>query len=357
MTVELDALIERLPQVDGAELHLASDCRPAWRLDGPLSELEDTGPWSTQRLRSALRHLVDERDWHELERSGSLRCRSERSATGPIRIVIFEQTDGLGAVLRPLPRAVPSAGELGLPETVIAWTERNAGLVLLASPRASGKSHSAAALVARTITAGPRHIVIVQQPIEFVHRSNTSILSHRQPGVDVTNQSEAVRGARSADADVLVVDELTEPAAIVSALRMAASGSLVIAAVAATDCTAAIRRLLRSAPPEDRPLARYLLSRSFIGATTQVLCSTTGFERIAAFEVLPTSDALVRAIEIEDYAAFWDCFPESRAAGARLLDDSLETLVEQRRLPVAEALRWARVPERFRTSAASALKP
>ncbi|MGH7584597.1 MAG: type IV pilus twitching motility protein PilT [Gemmatimonadales bacterium] len=193
------------------------------------------------------------------------------AGVGRFRVNVLRQRSSFMMVLRVIPFSVPTPEGLGLPEIVTSIAETHDGLVLVTGPGSSGKTSTIAAMVHHINRGQQRHIVTLEDPIEYLHRDLSSSLSQREIGTDTEDMATGLRAARRQDADVIVLSDLREPAAIDRALRAAESSCLVIAGLTAFDATAAIVQLIARMNPEEREVGRMRLADALRAVIAQRL--------------------------------------------------------------------------------------
>lgn len=224
---------------------------------------------------------------------------------GRFRVNVLRQRSSFMVVLRVIPFSVPTPEGLGLPEVVTRFAESTDGLVLVAGPSGSGKSSTIAAMVHHINRAQQRHILTLEDPIEFLHRDLASSVTQREIGSDTDDIATGLQTAMRQDPDVLIVGELRDPVAVDRAIRAAESGCLVIAAVAATDAASALVQLVATMLPEEREVGRMRLAGALRAVLAQRLVAQQGAAagRVPVVEWVEATDVLREALAAGGEAA------------------------------------------------------
>lgn len=224
-------------------------------------------------------------------------CSWGLAGIGRFRVNVLRQRSSFMVVLRVIPFSVPTPEGLGLPEAVTRLAESEQGLVLVAGPSGGGKTSTIAAMVHHINRSTARHVITLEDPIEYLHRDLTGSITQRELGTDTGDTAAGIQAALRQDPDVLVIGELREPGAVDRAIRAAESSRLVIAAVAAPDAVSAVLQLVATLPPEEREVGRMRLAAVLGGIIAQRLVSReAGDGRQAVVEWLEVTDPFRAAI-------------------------------------------------------------
>jgi twitching motility protein PilT len=253
------------------------------------------------------------------------------------RVNIFKQELGSAAVLRMIPPRVLTVEDLGIPPQVAAVGRLTRGLILVTGPTGSGKSTTLAALLDKVNRTRSLHIVTIEDPVEFVHTSNKSIITHRELGPDTPSFSSAVKAALREDPDVILVGELRDLETMTMALHAAETGLLVFGTLHTNSASKAIDRLIDGFPSEEQDQVRTVLSDVLKGIVAQVLLRKKGGGRVAGFEVLRGSPALANAIREGKTATINSMIQTGKNAGMIGMDQYLADLVAQDEVEFSEA--------------------
>ena len=330
-----------------SDLHIHAGKPPIVRLDGDLLPL----PFRKLTARDArlwIEEILDAEQRATLELDQQVDFLYALGEGARFRANAFVQNDGLSAVFRAIPDGVPTLESLRLPPAVRALTQLNNGLVLVTGPTGSGKSTTLAAMIHQMNLTSARHIITLEDPVEFVHRPAGCVITQRQVGHDVVSFEEGLRSAMRESPDVLVVGELRDETSVSLALHAAETGMLVLGTLHTNSAAGAIDRVLDAVAEEGREQARNLLALLLRGVVAQTLCRMVGGTgRVAALEILVQSHAvanLVRENKIHQLETYLSAAGRE-ADGAQSLDHSLFGYVRDGLVARDEALRLARFPE------------
>ena len=257
---------------------------------------------------------------------------------GRFRVNVFAQSRGWSSVWRCIPERIPSLQELHAPTCLPAWLKQAQGLLLVTGATGSGKSTTLAAMLAHLNHTQPLHILTLEDPIEFVHHSQRSLVQQRSVPGHSANFARALRAALRQDPDVILVGELRDLPTIELALSAAETGHLVLATLHTRSATQAIERLVDVFPGDTKALVRQQLSLSLLGVVHQVLCkSVDGTRRVAAHEVLFASPAVRQMIRDNKATQLPNALQTGAQHGMRTLAQSLAQYVAQGVITAEEA--------------------
>jgi twitching motility protein PilT len=340
-------LLDRTCKVGGSDLHLAAGLAPRIRLHGELAQIEGTAVLRDAELRAGLRELVTPEQWQAFDQRGDLDY-AHGFAQERFRANYFEQAQGIAAVFRRIPARIPALEELSLPPAIERLAHVTSGLVLVTGPTGSGKSTTLASIVDRINSTYEKHVVTIEDPIEFVHRDKKSVFSQREVGHDATSFADALRSAMRQDADVILVGELRDLETISLAIQAAEMGSLVLATLHTSGAAKTVDRIIDVFPGAEQPRIRLSLGDALAAVVSQLLIPTAdGKGRVAATEILFRCQGLANAIREGATPMIRNLIQSGHRAGMRSMDDSLLELLAQQRISFEEALRKATEKQRF----------
>ena len=304
--------------VGGSDLHLSAGVAPMARVLGQLKNLGAQAVDSTH-LQDQLQTLLP--DWPTAQDHDSAVA---IAGLGRFRVNVFAQSRGWSSVWRCIPERIPSLQELHAPTCLPAWLKQAQGLLLVTGATGSGKSTTLAAMLAHLNHTQPLHILTLEDPIEFVHPSQRSLVQQRNVPGHSAHFAQALRAALRQDPDVILVGELRDLETIQLALRAAETGHLVLATLHTRSATQAIERLVDIFPGETKALVRLQLSQSLLAVVHQVLClSTDGQRRMAAHEVLYATPAVRNLIRENKTAQLPNALQTGAQHGMHTLAQSL----------------------------------
>ena len=318
--------------VGGSDLHLSAGVAPMARVLGELQTL-DTQAVDNTCLQEHMQVLLP--DWLTAQDHDSAVA---IAGLGRFRVNVFAQSRGWSSVWRCIPERIPSLQELHAPTCLPAWLKQAQGLLLVTGATGSGKSTTLAAMLAHLNHTQPLHILTLEDPIEFVHPSQRSLVQQRNVPGHSADFATALRAALRQDPDVILVGELRDLPTIELALSAAETGHLVLATLHTRSATQAIERLVDVFPGETKALVRQQLSLSLLGVVHQVLCkSVDGTRRVAAHEVLFASPAVRQMIRDNKATQLPNALQTGAQHGMRTLAQSLAQFVAQGVITAEEA--------------------
>ena len=318
--------------VGGSDLHLSAGVAPMARVLGELQTI-DTQAVDNTCLQEHMQVLLP--DWPTAQDHDSAVA---IAGLGRFRVNVFAQSRGWSSVWRCIPERIPSLQELHAPTCLPAWLKQAQGLLLVTGATGSGKSTTLAAMLAHLNHTQPLHILTLEDPIEFVHPSQRSLVQQRKVPGHSADFATALRAALRQDPDVILVGELRDLPTIELALSAAETGHLVLATLHTRSATQAIERLVDVFPGETKALVRQQLSLSLLGVVHQVLCkSVDGTRRVAAHEVLFASPAVRQMIRDNKATQLPNALQTGAQHGMRTLAQSLAQFVAQGVITAEEA--------------------
>ncbi len=344
--MEIEELVRRCQAQGGSDLHLVAGLPPLVRVWGDLRQSK--GPvLSHPEIARLLQAMMTPEQQAAYERGREVDFALAIPGQVRLRIHAYRQRRGQAAALRLIQTSIPSLQELGMDGTFqdIAMTPR--GLVCVTGPTGSGKSTTLAALL-DVINAGQqKHILTIEDPIEFLHENKNCLVTQREIGRDSRSFPDALRAALRADPDVLLVGELRDRETIALALTAAETGHLVFATLHAASAAQAVDRMVAVFPAREKDMARIRLSESLQAVVAQILLCRIGGGRIAAREILIGTAAVRNLIRENRAAQLYSAMQSGRASGMRTLDQSLQELLAEGLIEAQSAVAAAVSPRSF----------
>jgi twitching motility protein PilT len=344
----LDDLFRYTKEHQASDLHLASGMPPRVRIHGRLENIEGRDELTTEALLELMRDLVDDGKWETFTTTGDLDFAYGLEGVARFRSNFFRQERGVGAVFRAIPDQIIPLEKLDMPPAVTGLAHAQSGLVLVTGPTGSGKSTTLAAIIDTINDTYPKHIVTIEDPVEFVHPERRCVISQREVGADTVSFGAALRGAIRQDADVILVAEMRDLETISLAVTAAEMGSLVFATLHTNSAAKTIDRLIDAFPAEQQPQIRLSLADSLTAIVAQLLLPTKdGRGRIAGAEILLRTPSLANVIREGNTPMIQSVIQSGRQMGMRTMDESLHELVRDDKVAADEALRRAVDKPRF----------
>jgi twitching motility protein PilT len=335
MHTSIEYWLSQTLALGGSDLHLSAGAHPMARVLGELQTL-DAALINSDALANELKTLLP--DWLAQDHDDAVAIQG----LGRFRVNVFAQARGWSSVWRCIPEHIPSLQDLNTPVCLTQWLQHPNGLLLVTGATGSGKSTTLAALLAHLNRTQPLHILTLEDPIEFVHHSQRSLVQQRNVPGHSANFATALRAALRQDPDVILVGELRDLPTIELALRAAETGHLVLATLHTRSATQAIERLVDVFPGDTKALVRQQLSLSLLGVVHQVLCkSADGCRRVAAHEVLYATPAVRQMIRDNKAAQLPNALQTGAQFGMQTLAQSLSQLQTQGVIPASELARHA----------------
>ncbi len=341
----LVGLVDRALQVEAIDLFLSTASDARMRVGRELEEIPGTRCTEEEILE--LTGLRDGRQ-SELESHGSVDL-SLDFAAGRVRANVFQHQAGLAAVLRPIRRSIRSLAELGLPSDLQALTEHGDGLVLMVGPTGSGKSSTLAALIDHLNATQSRHVVTIEDPIEFTHENDRSLIHQRELGRHVKSFAAGLRAALREGPDVILVGEMRDPETIAAALTAAETGHLVLSTLHSGSASMAIDRIIDSFPAHQQSQVRWQLAGVLRAIVTQLLIpSVRPGALVPAVEKLIVTHAVAANIRDGRGHHIGSQIQTGRDEGMISLELSLAELTRRGEISRETALAAARNPDLLR---------
>jgi twitching motility protein PilT len=326
----LPALLRETRDRGGSDLHLSAGAPPCVRVDGDLHRLplpmltaEQTRDLAYSALTDAHRKRFE--DDSEIDLALSI------EDIGRCRCNVFRQKGAVAAVFRLIPSAIPSLDDLGLPPVIAMLADRPRGLVLVTGPTGSGKSTTLAAIVDRINATRPVHILTIEDPVEYVHRSKTALVSQRELRADTHSFPRALRAALREDPDVVLIGELRDLETMEAALTMAETGHLTLATLHTNSAAQTVTRLVDAFPAHQQAQVRTQLSLVLEGIVCQTLLRGASGGRVAALEILVATPAIRHLIREDKVHQIYGVMQTGQERGGmQTMNQALGRLVERR---------------------------
>jgi twitching motility protein PilT len=343
----LDALLEYAVARNASDIHVHSAAPLKMRINGRLQEIE-TEPLDRALATEMIREVLTPEQQAAVEAHGQVDFAYTLPGLGRFRSNAYRQQRGLDAVFRAIPPEPPSLASLGLPESLARFANFHQGMVLITGPAGCGKSSTLAAMINIINQDRRDHIITVEDPIEYLHRSQKCVVNQRQVGRHTGSFARALRAALREDPDIIALGELRDLETISLALTAAETGHLVLATLHTSNAIRTINRVLGVFPPEQQEQIKTMVSESLRAVISQRLvprADETG--RVPALEVLVCTKAVGNLIRENKTFQIRSVLQTGSAQGMCLLDGSLADLVKNKVITREEAMRQADDPQKF----------
>jgi len=334
----LDPLLKRMVAEGASDLHMSGNHRPRWRIDGEMREIADAKVLSDVQVWEILDPGIPERNKHQFLDDNDTDFAYSLPNVARFRVNLFRDQNGIGTVMRVIPSKILTLEQLGLPEGVRRMCDNPKGLVLVTGPTGSGKSTTLAAMIDYINRNRRNHIITLEDPIEFVHKSQRSLVNQREVGPHTTSFGRALRAALREDPDIVLVGEMRDKETIALALETANTGHLVFGTLHTSTAISTVDRIIDVFPPEQQSQIRAVVAETMKGVVSQTLLRRKGGGRIAALEVLVGSHAVSNLIREGKNHQIFNIMLTAKQQGNQMLNDQLEALVRDGKVEYDEAL-------------------
>jgi len=309
-----------------SDLHLASGNPPIVRIDGDLQRIK-TDVLTSDSIRSMLFSVMTEEMRAIYERDLEHDFAISLGADARFRVNAFTNRQGSAAVFRTIPTKIPTMEQLDLPPVMRRLAELEKGLVLVTGPTGSGKSTTLASMINHINMNFPYHILTVEDPVEFMHTSKTSLMNHREVGNDTKSFARALKSALREDPDIILVGEMRDHETISLALTAAETGHLVFGTLHSNTASKTIDRIIDVFPASEKEMVRAMLSSSVQGIISQALLKKAGGGRVAAHEIMVGTNAIRNLIRENQLAQVYSMIQTGSRYGMQTMEDSVNDLL------------------------------
>lgn len=344
----IDELFKLLKEKGGSDLHLLASRPPRLRVHGKLVDIQGWESIPDEELREMLREITPADQWQDFEDTGDLDFAYSLPGVARFRVNFLHQHRGAAAVFRIIPEKILTLKELGTPQVVCDLADLEKGLVLVTGPTGSGKSTTLAAIINAINEKYSKHIVTIEDPVEFVHQNKKCVFSQREVHQDALSFGDALRVAIRQDADVILVGEMRDLETIELAVTASEMGTLVFGTLHTNSATKTIDRLVDSFPANQQNQIRTTLADSISAIVSQLLMPTVdGKGRCAAFEIMLRTNSLANIIREGNTMMLTSVIQSRRQQGMCLMDDSLMELFTKGKITATMAMSKANKKSRF----------
>jgi twitching motility protein PilT len=333
---EIDTLLRAMVDKGGSDLHLMVGLPPKARISGSLAPMGNK-PLDAATMERLLMEIVPERRWVEFLERRDLDLAHEIPGFARFRGNFLYNHWGKAAVFRQIPAKILSFDELKLPEAIKKLCVLNEGLVVVTGPTGSGKSTTLAAMIDYINTNLSRHIITIEDPIEFVHPVKKSVIVHREVGEHTETFASALKGAMRHDPDILLVGEMRELETIKLALSCASMGMLVFGTLHTNNAPKTVDRIINAFPADDQNQVRVMLAGCLAGIVAQLLCKRVPSGRCAVHEILLQHESLANTVRSGQIANIRQIIESGGSEGMILMDTSLMNRVKEGTIEAREA--------------------
>jgi twitching motility protein PilT len=344
----IDRFLSVVVTEGASDLHIAEGQPPRMRRHGDVVPIRD-GAVAREEVTKMLSEICGHARWEIFEASGDLDFAYEMNGLARFRCNFLKQANGYGAVFRLIPTKIATLDQLGIPLVVKQFGHLRAGLVLITGPTGSGKSTTLAASIDYINENFSRHIVTIEEPIEFVHQNKSSIITQREVPVDSTTFPQALKAVLRQDADIVLVGEMRDLETISLALTAAETGLLVFGTLHTNNARKTVDRIVDAFPVNKQAQVRTMLANSLRAVLAQLLLKKADASgRLAVNEILIASPAVSAIIREGATQKLQDVIVSGKGQGMQLMDDAIYALLQQGAVSPHEAFMKAIDKNRFK---------
>jgi twitching motility protein PilT len=342
--MDITELLAFSVQQGASDLHLSAGLPPMIRVDGDIRRV-NVPPQDHPEVQALIYDIMNDRQRKDFEEFLETDFSFDVPNIARFRVNAFNQNRGAGAVFRAIPSEVLTMEDLGMGQVFRDISLLPRGLVLVTGPTGSGKSTTLAAMVDYVNDNRYDHILTIEDPIEFVHKSKSCLVNQREVHRDTMGFSEALRSALREDPDIILVGEMRDLETIRLALTAAETGHLVFGTLHTTSAAKTIDRVIDVFPADEKAMARSMLSESLQAVISQTLLKRKSGGRVAAHEIMRGTSAIRNLIREGKVAQMYSAIQTGQAVGMQTMDQCLQSLVDKRVVSVEAAREKARQPD------------
>lgn len=346
---KIDTLFRYLIENKGSDLHLSEGQVPKIRVHGAVVRMPDHEILEGEPFRDLLAEICEPKAFAKYLETGDLDFAYEMDEASRFRCNYLKQQRGLAAVFRIIPTEIASLESLGVPNVVKEFGHMRSGLVLVTGPTGSGKSTTLAALLDYININFSRHIITVEEPIEFVHRNKQSILTQREVPIQTPSFADGLRAALRQDSDIVLVGEMRDLETISLALTAAETGLLVFGTLHTNNARKTVDRIIDVFPANQQSQVRTMLAASLRGVVAQLLCKRVDKPgRTAVHEIMFATPAVAAIIREGATQKLYDVITGGKNEGMQFMDESIWSKLREGMISPEEAYMKAIDKTRFK---------
>lgn len=345
---KIDAFFKLMHEQNASDLHLLSGQPPALRIHGDIERVKYK-VLENDDLRAMLYEIAAEDKIKTFEETGDVDFGYEIPGLARYRANFFMQKNGVGAVFREIPSTIMSCEQLGLPPVMAKLASLPRGLVIVTGPTGSGKSTTLAAIIDEANRLRSDHIITIEDPIEFVHKSQGCLVNQREVGIHTKSFSSALRGALREDPDVILVGEMRDLITMSLAIEAASTGHLVFSTLHTTSAAKTVDRIVEVFPAEEQGQIRSTLADGIRAIISQTLFKRVDKKgRVPALEIMIATPAVRNLIREAKSHQIPSMVQTGKKYGMQLLDDAIMDLFNKGKISADDAYMKANEKARFR---------
>lgn len=345
--IDLNQLSDYVVEQRASDIHFAPGLPPIIRVDGEI-KLVRVDKVSSQDILQMLYSILDKSEQEKFAHDKEIDCAIEMPSKVRYRINAFHTLNGTAAAFRLVPIKIPPLKEIALLPILETFTLLSKGLVLITGPTGSGKSTTLAAMIEDINLTQKKHIVTIEDPIEFIYNTKQSLINQRAVGIHTNSFANALRSTLREDPDVILVGEIRDLETMRLALTAAETGHLVFGTLHTSSATQTINRIIDIFPGETQPMIRSMLASSLEGIISQrLLKRANGIGRVAAFEIMVATNAIRNLIREDKIPQITSLIQLGAKEGMTLMSDYVRTLITQGIVKHEDVLEYLQTSEEF----------
>jgi twitching motility protein PilT len=348
--ISLQEMLRLMINQGGSDLHITTGSPPRIRVNGELMPMDDIPMLTSVETRQMCYTVLTDAQKHKFEETNELDFSFGLKNVSRFRGNLFVQRGSVAGVFRTIPFEILDFNTLGLPKVVADLCKRRSGLVLVTGPTGSGKSTTLAAMIDRINEDNSDHIITIEDPIEYLHKSKTSLVNQREVGADTESFHNALRYILRQDPDVVLLGELRDMETIATALAVADTGHLCFATLHTNNCVQTVNRIVDMFPAHQQPQVRAQLSFVLEGVLSQTLCVNTNNDgRVMALEVMVPNSAIRNLIREDKIHQIYSQMQIGQAKyGMQTMNQALLDLFLKKAISLEEVMGRTQDPEDMR---------
>jgi len=331
-------LLHQMAEAGASDLLITAGMPPIFRIDGELEPQHDLPPLDREESKAIIYSILKKEQIHRFERDLELDLSFSEPDVGRFRMNVYQQRGAISAAIRILPFRIPSLQELGVPQAITGIIKKPKGLILITGPTGNGKSTTLASIIDLLNREVKKHIITVEDPIEYVHKSNRCVIEQREVRYDTHSFSNALKHIFRQDPDVILIGEMRDRETMETALTMAETGHLTFATLHTNSAAESLNRIIDAFPGDQQNQVRSLLSIVLEGVLSQKLLPKVGGGRILATELMIPSDAMRHLIRRGDIMQIYSQMMLERGRGNHTMNDSLYELYQKGEISMEVAI-------------------
>jgi twitching motility protein PilT len=337
-----------MQKAGGSDLHMLEGQPPKYRVAGNIIPIPGEPALTHEQIARYLQEICPPRQWNRFVRTGDCDFAYAMGESDRFRANFYKTYAGFGCVCRIIPSMIQTLNELAAPPKLFDFARLRSGLMLVTGPTGSGKSTTLAAILNDINERVPRHILTIEEPIEFVHPPKKSVITQREVGEHTQSFAAALKAAQREDCDVILVGEMRDLETIALAISAAEMGVLVFGTLHTNSAAKTIDRIVNVFPPKQQQQIRGMLAGSLRGVVSQTLCrGADGKSRVACLEILASNTAIQAAIRKNEIAKINSIILTGKQEGMIAMDDAIQAKLDARLITSREAYMRALDKKRF----------